>query len=154
RGIGRAVADACERRGATVVRHGLSAGADVSEPRDVKALLDAVLAAHGRIDAVIHAAGVPGARAPAWDASPDAFARTLAVNVGGAFHVARELLRWAIPARARARFVALSSGIVESAVPDAAAYTASKHALEGLVRALAADAAGTPVTITAVRLGA
>src|SRR5206468_179216 len=153
RGIGRAVADECRRRGATVVATGRS-DADVRDSAAIEALVARVVETHGGVDVVVHSAAAGGSRAPAWESED--FADVMATNVAGAFHVARALLAWARLSGARTRFVALSSEITVAPVPDAAAYATSKHALEGLVRALAADAAdhGVRATITAVRLGA
>jgi len=153
RGIGRAVADECRRRGATVVATGRS-DADVRDAAATEALVARVVETHGRVDVVVHSAAAGGSREPVWESED--FADVMATNVTGAYHVARALLAWAKVSGARTRFVALSSEITVAPVANAAAYTTSKHALEGLVRALAADAAdhGVRATITAVRLGA
>ncbi len=135
RGIGRALAEACRRRGAEVSTCGRAA-CDVTDP----AAVEAFLRAHARLDVVVYAAALPGG----------ALGEVLDVNVAGALHVGRALLRRA----ERCRFVGVSSGVVDTPVAGAAEYVASKHGLEGVVRAHARDAEGTEVTFTAVRLGA
>lgn len=135
RGIGRALGAACAARGAEVIAVG-RAECDVTDA----AAVDAFFSRHPHIDVVVQCAALPGG----------AFADVLETNVTGAFHVARTVL-----ARGgRSRFVAVSSGVTDTAVAGAAGYVTSKHALEGLVRALARDAERTEVTFTAVQLGA
>lgn len=133
RGIGRALAEACRLRGATVIACG-RAECDVTDAGAV----DAFLARHPRIDVVVQCAALPGGD----------FSEVMATNVTGAFHVASALMKRGAPFR----FVGVSSGVTDTPVAGAAAYVTSKHALEGLVRALGRD--DSPGTFTAVQLGA
>jgi histidinol-phosphate aminotransferase len=133
RGIGRALAEACRVRGATVISCG-RADCDVTDAHAVETFL----VRHPRIDVVVQCAALPGGE----------FAAVLATNVTGAFHVASSLTKRGAPFR----FVAVSSGVTDTPVAGAAAYVTSKHAVEGLVRALARE--DSPGTFTAVQLGA
>ena len=96
RGIGKAIADAFDEAGATVVRLDINAvgavrGCDVADEGSVvRAFLDA--AADGPIDDVVHAAAI-GAVAPLADMSAAQFRRVLDVNLTGTFLVAREAAR-------------------------------------------------------------
>lgn len=135
RGIGRAFAQACVLRGADVFACG-RAECDVTDA----AAVDALLARFDRLDVVVQCAALPGGD----------FGAVLATNVTGAFHVACALMKRSAPFR----FIGVSSGVTDTPVSGAAAYVASKHALEGLVKALARDAEGTEATFTAVQLGA
>lgn len=141
RGIGRALAGACVLRGAKVIACG-RAECDVTDAR----MVEAFIARHERIDVVVQCAALPGGD----------FREVQATNVTGAFHVASALVKRGGPGPFR--FVGVSSGVTDTPVAGAAAYVTSKHALEGLVRALARDATSealaTSATFTAVQLGA
>lgn len=96
RGIGKAIADAFDQAGATVVRLDINASdavraCDVAdEDSVVRAFMD--VASEGPIDDVVHAAAI-GAVAALADMSAADFRRVLEVNLTGAFLVAREATR-------------------------------------------------------------
>lgn len=75
--------------------------------------------------------------------------RTMAINLDGAFLPIREMLRgrtkddWG-------RVIAISSVMGLRGIKGAPAYTTSKHAMIGLIRALAADHPGAPITFNAL----
>jgi NAD(P)-dependent dehydrogenase (short-subunit alcohol dehydrogenase family) len=115
-GIGAAIAHAFARAGARVhicdldphaLEQALGAGggmtgtlADVSDPRAVDALFDEALAALDGLDVLVNNAGIAGPTAPLEEISVDAWRRTLAVDLDGAFLCARRavpLLKRAAP---------------------------------------------------------
>lgn len=117
---------------------------DVTDEAAVSALFEAV----GPVDAVVCNAGV-AMSAPFARTSLDQVNQAFTVNAVGAFLC----LRAALPAMktagwGRAVVVSSISGVVGA--PYIAAYTASKHAAIGFVRAAAAEMAGTGVTVNAV----
>ena len=96
RGIGKAIADAFDEAGATVVRFDINAsgavrGCDVADEDSVVRAFNDV-AADGPIDDVVHAAAI-GAVAPLAEMSAAQFRRVLDVNLTGTFLVAREAAR-------------------------------------------------------------
>ncbi len=147
RGIGRALARACRERGAHVVVAARGVGeddgdaivADVTRADDLARLVAGVRARLGRIDVLVNAAGVTG----------DDFAHVMATNAGGALAGARAVLA----AQPDARIVHISSGIVAAPRAGAAVYAASKHAVEGITRALACEV-GEHAVVCCVQLGA
>jgi NAD(P)-dependent dehydrogenase (short-subunit alcohol dehydrogenase family) len=159
-GIGQACADRLHGGGWTVVgasRRGTSAGGwapavmDVDRDRSVEEGVAAVVADHGRLDAVVAAAGW-GLAGPV-EATPIGDARAqVETNFWGAVRVVRATLP-VMRRQGGGRVVLLSSigGVV--AIPFQAFYSASKFALEGYAEALAYEVAPFGVEVTLVEPG-
>jgi SDR family mycofactocin-dependent oxidoreductase len=129
-----------------------------SDVRDREALDSAVnstLVRFGRLDAVVAAAGVVVGGLSQWE-TPDAHLQTLIdVNVLGVWNTAAATVpsMLAGPNPSGCRFVAVTSAAGERGLYKLTGYTASKHAVVGIVRGLAADLVGTGVTAVAVAPG-
>ena len=143
RGIGRAVAARFEAAGDRVVALG-RADADVTSEDAVAALFASI----GDVDVLVNNAGV--------SASADVARTTLAdwrqqidVNATGAFLCTRAVLG-GMRERGTGRIVTVASTAGLAGARYTAAYTASKHAAVGLMRAVAAEVAGSGVTANAV----
>ncbi len=112
---------------------------DLSRTREAEDAVRRIAAHHGRISAVVTAAGtdVPGRLV---DVDADAWERVVAVNLLGTVAVVRA----ALPEleRSRGRIVTVASTLGMSAVSDATAYCASKWGIVGFTRALTAELAG------------
>jgi NAD(P)-dependent dehydrogenase (short-subunit alcohol dehydrogenase family) len=119
---------------------------DVTD-EDAVARTVAVLPA-GNVAVLVHAAGF-SETATLPDTGTDLWERHLAVNATGAFLLTRALLP-GMRERDRGRVVAIASTAALTGSRYTAAYSASKHALLGLVRAVAADVAGSGVTCNAI----
>lgn len=107
-----------------------------------------VVAAHGPFDLVVANAGVASSASLTRTTRAD-LDRHLAVNAGGVF----SLLQATVPVmreRGWGRAVVVASTAGVTGAPYTSAYTASKHAAVGLVRAIAREVAGTGVTVNAV----
>lgn len=169
RGIGRAVALALGAAGAAVAVTGRTcarleavvreleasgSGNAMAEALDVTDS-DAVATAISRIEARLGPVGIlvnnagMAESAPLVRTDPAVWRRHLEVNVTGPFLLTRALLPGML-ARRSGRIVNIASTAGLSGAPYIAAYAASKHALVGLTRALAAETAGTGVTVNAV----
>lgn len=133
----------------------LAVGADVRDPASLRAAVDLALRQFGRLDAAVAAAGVICGGQPLWAESDAAWQIQNDVNVGGV----RNLARAVIPAMLAAaeprtgRFVAVASVAATQGLELLPGYVASKHAVLGLVRSMAADLRGTGVTAAAVSPG-
>ncbi len=169
-GMGRAVAVACARAGANVILIGrnsrkLEAVHNEIEaargPEPIIALLDlekalapdydaiasAVLERYGRLDGLVHNAGILGAVSPIEHYDVPTWCRVMHVNVTAAFALTHVLL----PALKRSQdssVIFTSSGVGRRGRAYWGAYAVSKFALEGLSQVLASELEGT----TAVRV--
>jgi SDR family mycofactocin-dependent oxidoreductase len=132
--------------------------AHIGDVRDQDALDRAVAAAvehFGGLDAALAIAGCITGGRPAWDTDDASWSAMMDVNVAGVWHLARAAVPALLerPAPRRGRFVAVSSAGGTLGLPLLAAYSASKHAVVGLVRSLAAELGPHGVTANAVAPG-
>lgn len=125
---------------------------DVAEPGYGDAAVAATVAAHGRLDVLVNAAGVI-TRSDAEGTTDDEWHRVMSTNVDGLFRASRAALP-AIRAAGGGTIVNISStnGLVGGA--GLAAYCASKGAVTNLTRAMALDHAAEGIRVNAVCPGA
>jgi NAD(P)-dependent dehydrogenase (short-subunit alcohol dehydrogenase family) len=143
KGIGRAVCERFEAAGDRVVPVG-RATCDVTDEQQVQALFDEV----GPVDVLVNNAGIAESN-PLHRVTLEEWRRHLDVNATGAFLCTRAVLPGMLE-RDSGRVVTVASTAGKAGAPYIAAYTASKHAAVGLMRAVAAEVAGTGVTSNAV----
>ena len=143
RGIGRAVAARFGAAGDRVIALG-RADCDVTSEASVAACFDGL----GAVDVLVNNAGVSASADVARTSLADWRAQ-LDVNATGAFLCTRAVLP-GMRERGSGRVVTVASTAGRAGARYTAAYTASKHAAIGLMRATAAEAAGTGVTANAV----
>jgi len=169
RGIGRAIALALAGAGARLALVGRTRGSldavakeivglgaeppvvaemDAADPESVGATSQRVLAALGAVDVLVNNAGIAES-APVARTDLAFWARHLAVNATCPFLLTRAVLPGML-GRRWGRIVNVGSTASLGGAPYIAAYAASKHALLGLTRAIAAETAGTGVTVNAV----
>jgi SDR family mycofactocin-dependent oxidoreductase len=133
----------------------LAIESDVRDREALETAVNATLARFGRLDAVVAAAGVVVGGLPQWE-TPDEHLKTLIdINVLGVWNTAAATIpvMLAGDAPAQGRFVAVASAAGERGLYNLTGYTASKHAVIGIVRGLAADLVGTGVTTVAIAPG-
>lgn len=156
-GIGRATATICAGAGARVTliarRADLLeqaagdlggqtafAAADVADKGALWLALDHAVAANGAIDGLFLNAGIGGMFAPVEDYTDDMFDAVMAVNLKGVFWAIQRVLP-AMKQRGRGAILVTGSLASERGLPMNAGYVASKHAVLGLSRAVANEAA-------------
>lgn len=133
----------------------LAVEADVRDREALESAVNATLVEFGRLDAVVAAAGVVVGGLSLWE-TPDEHLDTLFdINVRGVWNTAALTVpvMLAGPNPAECRFVAVASAAGERGLFKLAGYVASKHAVIGIVRGLAADLVGTGLTAVAVSPG-
>lgn len=121
---------------------------DSVDEGDVARLRDTVLERYGRVDGLVHAAGVH-LRKPATDTSADEWRQVVETNLTGAFVACRAFAEPMIAQR-HGRIVTVSSVGARVALRDAAAYCASKGGVEQLTKVLAVEWAEYGVTVNAL----
>lgn len=143
RGIGAAVAKRFTDLGDRVVALG-RADCDVTDEDAVAR----TFASLGEVDVLVNNAGVSSS-APLARTSMADWRSQWEVNATGAFLCTRAVLPGMV-ARDRGRVVTVASTAGLAGQKYTASYAASKHAAVGLMRAVAAEVAGTGVTANAV----
>ena len=143
KGIGKAVADRFTASGDRVEAVGRDR-LDVTDEQTVSAFFEEI----GPVDVLVNNAGV-GTSAPLARLTLEDWSLHLAVNATGAFLCTRAVLAGMVE-RGRGRIVTVASIAGITGARYTAAYGASKHAAIGLMRATAAEVAGTGVTANAV----
>ncbi|MGO8917980.1 MAG: glucose 1-dehydrogenase [Stellaceae bacterium] len=123
--------------------------ADVTRTAEVQAYVKAALDAHGRIDCFFNNAGIEGKLAPIADYDEAVFDAVIGVNLKGVFLGLRHVLPVMLRQRSGAVVNTASvAGLV--ATPGMSAYVASKHAVIGLTKTAAGEAARAGVRVNAV----
>jgi NAD(P)-dependent dehydrogenase (short-subunit alcohol dehydrogenase family) len=171
-GIGRATAFAFARDNASVVVSGRrveegqqlaealrATGAqaefvqsDVRFEDDLRKLVDAVVARFRRLDVAVNAAGTEGESAPVLEQTPERYAAVFDTNVLGTLLAMKHELR-VMSAQGSGSIVNISSTMGLRGAASASLYVASKHAVEGLTKSAALEAAAFGVRVNAVAPG-
>ena len=124
---------------------------DVTDTASVNSAVQQALTQEGRIDVVVNNAGY-GVSGYAETVTEEQLQRQLDVNVVGVQRVTRAVLP-AMRKAGKGLIVNISSVMGRLIIPFAAAYTASKYALEGLSESYRYELAGTGVDVTIIEPG-
>jgi NAD(P)-dependent dehydrogenase (short-subunit alcohol dehydrogenase family) len=171
-GIGRAAAVAFAKKGANVVVAGRrdEAGkalaeelrgfgseaefinADVRKEDDVRALVDRTIERFGRLDVAVNNAGTEGRPGPITDQTAESYAATFDTNVLGTLLSVKHELR-VMQAQGSGSIINISSTYGHEGGAGASVYVASKHAVEGMTKSAALEAASSGVRVNAVAPG-
>lgn len=122
---------------AEVCAAGLQAEVLVLDIADTAPTAQAV-SASGPFDVLVNAAGV-ARHAPAFDTTEADFDAVMAVNLRGAYFVAQAVAKGLRDAGRGGSIIQISSQMGHVGGPDRAVYCASKHALEGMTKAMAIE---------------
>lgn len=172
-GIGRAIAKAYLDQGATVcllaqnpekgkcaveeLSQGFGAGrvefhqVDVSDAKATRAVLDAIVAKHGRVDILVNNAGITrdGLLLKMTD---DDWDRVMAVNVRSCFNTCQALARPMLKAR-RGKIINVTSVVGLTGNAGQVNYAASKAAIVGFSKSLAKELASRHISVNCIAPG-
>ncbi|BCB20219.1 glucose 1-dehydrogenase [Bosea sp. ANAM02] len=169
RGIGGAIADALAARGAAVIvndideglarqraaalgERALAAPGDASAAADVRRVVEAGIAAFGRIDILVNNAGQDRA-VPILELEEEEWDRFMVVNLKSAFLFSKAVLPGMIE-RGQGRIVCMSSIVAhQGAMNGGIHYATTKAGMLGFARTLARQMARTGVTVNAIAPG-
>lgn len=98
----------------------------------------ALVAAQGPFDVLVNAAGL-ARHSPALDTTPDDYDAAMDLNLRAAFFLTRAVARGLIAAGKPGSLINISSQMGHVGGPDRAVYCATKHALEGMTKAMAIE---------------
>ena len=168
RGIGRSIALALANAGADVAvtartsaeldtlvgeisalgRRSLAVSCDVTDPEQVKHMASTLLAGLGGIDILVNNAGNAGSH-KFLNHSDELWHRMLAVNLTSVYYVSKAFAPKLVEQRS-GRIITIASIASRVGGGYIAAYTAAKHGVLGLTRALAVELLPYNITVNAI----
>jgi NAD(P)-dependent dehydrogenase (short-subunit alcohol dehydrogenase family) len=171
-GIGRATAVAFAKEGARIVvagrrdaegkaleaeLRGLGAEAsfikaDVRHDDELHDLVNLTVARFGRLDAAVNAAGTEGRPGPVTEQTAESYAATFDTNVLGTLLSMKHELR-VMQAQGSGSIINISSTYGHEGGAGASVYVGSKHAVEGMTKSAALEAASSGVRVNAIAPG-
>lgn len=173
-GIGEAIALAFAAEGAAVVvnysRHedaaqkvldkieeaggkGLVIGADVSDPKEVEAMIQQSVGAFGRLDIMVNNAGMER-KMPFLETPFEVWQETIAVNLTGAWLGCQAAAKQMVAQGDPGRIMNVSSVHEDLAMPTNSPYCATKGGVRMLMRTLAVELAQHDITVNNIAPGA
>ncbi len=173
RGIGRAICVALANRGAKVIVNyssradaaeatvaaitaaggsAVAMGFDVASSSAVTESIKAIGKDHGSLDILVNNAGV-AVNGLLMRFSDEQWAKTMNINLTGAFHCIRAASLLLMKAKDAGRIINITSVIGEMGNGGQAAYAASKAGLIGLTMATAREMSSRRVTVNAIAPG-
>jgi 2-dehydro-3-deoxy-D-gluconate 5-dehydrogenase len=126
--------------------------ADLSRRADARGLVQAAVSVFGRIDILVNNAGIIR-RADLVDTTEEDWDTVLAVNLDSLFLVSRDVARHMIQRQIAGRVITIASVLSFQGGIRVPAYTAAKHAVVGLTKALANELARHGITANAIAPG-
>ncbi len=166
-GIGRAAAQLIASRSAHVViadldKAGLTTlqselglkdsqvkSVDLSDQTSIKALVDSVIAEHGRIDALVNTAGIVGpTNTKLEDLDWSAFEKTVAINLFGTIWLTQAVIPH-MKSKKYGRIAHVASIAGKEGNPGMHAYNTSKAGMIGFIKGVGKEVAAEGITINA-----
>jgi len=173
-GIGRAIAVAFGREGASVAINyrshpdegdqavqeiekaggkAISVKADVSEPEEVKGLIQKTVQEFGRLDVMVNNAGIEQ-KFPFLETPLDVWEKVISVNLTGVWIGCQEAARQMVSQGDGGRIINVSSVHEDLPMPTNSPYCAAKGGLRMLMRTIAVELASHSITVNNIAPGA
>jgi NAD(P)-dependent dehydrogenase (short-subunit alcohol dehydrogenase family) len=172
-GIGRAAVLAYAREGAKVALAGrrsaeldatahevslaggdaLAVVADVSQEEDIRRLLATVTSHYGRLDIAFNNAGILGNFAPIHQQTSADFDTVIATNLRGVWLSIKYEVETFLAQNSGGVIVNTSSWLAKGALAGSSSYSASKGALDSLIRAVALEYGNQAIRINNINPG-
>ncbi len=122
--------------------------ADLSNPDQIKDMMDAIQKKFGRLDIVVNNAGIQFV-SPIEDFPVEKWDQIIALNLSAVFHITR-LVVPQMKSRGWGRIINIASAHALVASPFKSAYVAAKHGIAGLTKTVALELAEHGVTCNAI----
>lgn len=126
--------------------------ADSSKAEENKRLVDITVEKYGRLDIACNNAGIGGPAKPTGEYEPEEWDKVIALNLNGVFYACRYQLAQ-MEKNGGGSIINIASIHGQVAAPNSPAYTASKHAVVGLTKNIAAEYATKNIRCNAVGPG-
>ncbi len=121
--------------------------ADITDPAQRKALMEWARERFDRLDLIVNNAGA-GTYAEFEKTQPEAVRNLIALDVEAVIDLTARAIEWMKPA-GKGQIVQVSSILGEVGLPYSAVYVAAKHAVNGLVKSVRYELAGSGVSVWA-----
>jgi len=123
-------------------------GADISQPKEIVALIECAEAEFGAVDILVNNAGIQFV-SPVEEFPIDQWNKIIAINLSGSFHTIRAALP-KMKAKGWGRIINIASAHALVASPYKSAYVAAKHGIAGLTKTVALETATFGITMNAI----
>jgi 3-oxoacyl-[acyl-carrier protein] reductase len=167
-GIGYAIAERLLREGAAVIlwdvdRDGLTGAqsalaalgsvsgraVDITNADDVESAAAEAEGSSGRIDILVHSAGIAGPTVLTVDYPPDQWRRVVDIDLNGTFYVNQAVVRRMI-ARGYGRILNIASVAGKEGNPNASAYSAAKAGVIAMTKSLGKETAHLDIAVNCI----
>ncbi|OWW21616.1 SDR family NAD(P)-dependent oxidoreductase [Noviherbaspirillum denitrificans] len=122
---------------------------DVTDAAAVEAAFAVARETAGTIDILVNNAGIIGPIVPAWEVTPDAWRRVMAVNLDGVYHCCRAAAPH-MRDNGHGRIVNIASVAGKEGNPNNSAYAAAKAGVIGFSKSLARELAASGVLVNCI----
>ena len=127
---------------------------DITKGEEVTSLFEKINKTHGRIDLLFNNAGMGAPRVPIEELSENDWRKTVDVNLTGSFLCAQQAIKlMKIQKPQGGRIINNGSVSAHSPRPDTIAYTATKHAVNGLTKSIALDGRNFNISCSQLDIG-
>ena len=157
RGMGKAIAERLANAGATVwildiepcgeMSHQLTV--DITRPETLEKAVETLIAESGKLDILVHNAGMAGPTVPLIDYEPDIWRRIIDINLLGTYEVCRHFVPLLLKQQ-RSWLVNMASLAGKEGTPNASAYSAAKAGVIALTKSLAKENANTGLRVNSL----